>query len=73
MREVLIARVHFPPDGHDLTLATGVDLAASREIRVVVPPEEVLGVLAALHDGKQPVIEIHDFDVADWTGWWQEV
>jgi hypothetical protein len=39
----------------------------------VVPPQATLGVLATLHDGRTPDIQVHDFDVVDWTLWWEEV
>jgi len=50
-----------------------LDVTTSERIRFVVPPEAVLGVLASLHRGKRPKIELHDFDVVDWTTWWEEV
>ena len=72
MRRVRVEGVHFPPDTDDLTLGTGTDQAASEPVRFVVPPEVVLGVLAALHSGQKPEIEVHDFDVVDWGVFWEE-
>jgi hypothetical protein len=72
MKRVQIDRMHFPPDSDGITLATGIVLATSQHIRLVVPPEAVLGVLAAVHHGNKPVLEIHDFDVVDWSAFWEE-
>ena len=72
MRLVRVEIVHFPPDAGDLTLGTGTDLGTSEPLRFVIPPEIVLGVLASLHAGKKPVIEVHDFDIVDWSMLWEE-
>ena len=72
MRLLRVEIVHFPPDADDLTLGTGTDLTTSEPARFVIPPEAVLGVLASLHAGKKPEIEVHDFDVVDWSMWWEE-
>jgi hypothetical protein len=62
----------LPPDSDVITLGNGTDLATSERIRFVVPPEAVLDVLATLQDGRTPDIEVHEFDVVDWTVCWEE-
>jgi hypothetical protein len=73
MRTIRVESVSSLPDTDVITLGTGTDLATSERIRFVVPPEAVLGVLANLHDEKTPDIEVHAFDVVDWTVWWEVV
>ena len=73
MRRLTVQRIYYPPDEDDLTLGTGTDLASSESIRFVVPPDAALGVLASLHSGNRPEIDVHDIDVVDWSMWWEEV
>jgi hypothetical protein len=72
MRQIRIKRIAFPEDDDRVALGTGIDLASSESIRFVVPPEAVLSILASLHAGGQPTIQVHEFDIVDWTMWWEE-
>jgi hypothetical protein len=71
-RTIRVERVGFPAS-ESVTVGTGRDLATAELIRFVVPPESVLLVLASLHAGENPVIHVHEFDIVDWTMWWEEV
>jgi hypothetical protein len=48
------------------------DTNSLEELRLVVPPDQALSVLADLHAGFQPTIKVHEFDVVDWSPWWEE-
>jgi hypothetical protein len=65
-------RIAFPPGTDATTLAVGVDESGG-EVRIVVPPDEALRVLTELHSGGSPEVMVHDYDVVDWTAWWEEV
>jgi hypothetical protein len=72
IRHIRVDRVGFPPDTDELVLATGTDESDGQEKRFVVSPQEALSVLTALHAGRRPVIDVHDFDLVDWTVWWED-
>jgi hypothetical protein len=42
-------------------------------MKIVVPPNEALRVLTELHAGGSPEVMVHDYDVVDWTAWWEEM
>jgi hypothetical protein len=69
---ITVHHVAFPPDDDRLTLGVGVDESGG-EVRIVVPPKEALRVLTELHAGRYPEVDVHDFDVVDWTAWWEEI
>jgi hypothetical protein len=71
-RSIRIERVLFPSDSDNFTLAVGTDTNSLEELRLVVPPDQVLPALADLHAGFQPTIKVHEFDVVDWSPWWEE-
>jgi hypothetical protein len=71
-RSIRIERVLFPPDSDNFTLAVGTDTNTREELRLVVPPDQAPSVLADLHAGFQPTIKVHEFDVVDWSPWWEE-
>jgi hypothetical protein len=55
-----------------VSLGTGTDVVSGEMVRFVVPPNMTFGVLTELHAGRHPTIDVHDFDVVDWSTWWQE-
>lgn len=69
VRRLRVEWVAFPPGSDQLTLGTGTDLVSGEEVRFVVPPELALSVLSELHAGRQPTIGVHEFDVLDWSAW----
>jgi hypothetical protein len=73
VRQIRVERIGYPEDDDRVALGMGTDLGSSESIRFVVPPEAVLTVLASLHADEQPVIPVHEFDIVDWTVWWEEV
>jgi hypothetical protein len=72
MRRIRVERVAFPPGSDTLTLGTGADTVSGETPRFVVPPDLALRVLAELHAGRHPTIDVHEFDVVDWGRWWEE-
>lgn len=72
MRQLRVERVAFPPGSDLVTLGTGTDAVSGEEVRFVVPPDLALRVLAELHAGRHPTIEVHEFDVVAWPTWRDE-
>jgi hypothetical protein len=72
MRRLRVERVVFPRDSDQLTLGTGTDVVSGETTRFVIPPDLVLEVLTAVHGERHPTIEVHEFDVVDWSAWWAE-
>lgn len=73
MRRLRVDRVAFAPGSDQLTLGTGTEAISGETFRFIVPPNLTLRVLAELHAGRHPTIEVHEFDVLDWGLWWEEV
>lgn len=73
MRRIRVDRIAFPQDSDQVTLGTGTDAVSGQTERFVVPQNLALSVLAELHAGRHPTIEVHEFDVVDWGTWWEEV
>jgi hypothetical protein len=72
MRRLRVELVAFPPSSDTVTLGTGADTVSGETLRFVVPRDLALRVLAELHAGRHPTIDIHEFDVVDWDRWWEE-
>ena len=72
MRRLRVDRIGFPPNSDQVTLGTGTDAVSGETLRFVVPPNLALRVLAELHAGRHPTVDVHEFDVVDWSTWWQE-
>lgn len=66
MPTVEVLRLGFPSPDDESIVGEGRDVATGERVHFVVPPDQLLRVLAEAHDGRRSVLTLHPFDVVPW-------